>query len=181
MSEIPTVYTQWGSRLDTIGELIQSVDSFKGFMTGSAAIGGFSRDSDVDIAFSIVYNEGVQRALATKANELGFDIRASDYNRGYKLRRAGAVILNVIVLHPYDYCAWLFATNILAAQYPIINKHNRHRAFELAITLFKLANASTEYLTTSGAEIYYNTHHTESLMSEFTRFMTRQSNIDLPF
>ena len=154
-------------RLDLTGELIRSVDLFDGFITGSSIIGGFGTSSDIDIVFSIANSEGVYRALDEKRKELGFDIIESEYNKGHKLTKPGHVTLNVVTLHPYDYCAWLFATNTLAAQHPIHDKFTRHRAFELAVTLFKLANDGTDYPTIGGAENYYRSNHVIPLSSEF--------------
>lgn len=154
-------------RLDLTGELIRSVDPFDGFITGSSIIGGFDTSSDIDIVFSLVNSGGVYRALDEKRKELGFDMIESEYNKGHKLTKPGHVTLNVITLHPYDYCAWLFATNTLTAQHPIHDKFTRHRAFELAVTLFKLANVGTDYLTIGGAENYYRSHHVISLSGEF--------------
>lgn len=154
-------------RLDLTGELIRSVDLFDGFITGSSIIGGFGMSSDIDIVFSLVNSGGVYRVLDDKRKELGFDMIESEYNKGHKLTKPGHVTLNVITLHPYDYCAWLFATNTLVAQHPIHDKFIRHRAFELAVTLFKLANIGTDYLTIDGAEKYYRSNHVISLSSEF--------------
>ncbi len=154
-------------RLDLTGELIRSVDFCNGFITGSAVIGGFTESSDIDVVFSLDRSDDVRFALSEKLKEIGFQMTESYYNKGYKLEKPGAVTLNVITLHPYDYCAWLFATNTLVAQHPIHDKYTRHRAFELAVTLFKLANVGTDCLTVAGAKKYYRVNHALSLSSEF--------------
>lgn len=171
-----------GLRFDLTKELINSVSVCKGFMTGSAAIGGFNNDSDIDIVFPIQVATSVDAALRAKSQELGFVIVPSDYNGGYKLERLGNVTLNVIILHPYDYCAWLFATNTLKKQQTIHDKFTRHRAFELAVTLFKLANAGTGYVTAQGSEMYCDRNHEKSLMDEFNDFVKSQTpQEDIPF
>lgn len=151
-------------------------------MTGSAVIGGFRSDSDIDVAFPIYKAETVNKMLTIQSTKLGFRKDESFYNSGYKLVKNGSVMLNVISLHPFDYCAWLFATNILKKQCMIPDRLIRHRAFELAVTLFKLSNSNTDYVTINGADIYFLQHHPKTLMSEFDEFVKSQNNAtDLPF
>ena len=48
MCEVAPKISSGGLRFDLVGELLRSVNSFGGFMTGSAVIGGFRSDSDID-------------------------------------------------------------------------------------------------------------------------------------
>ena len=182
MSELLTNITKGGLHLDTVYELLKRVNDYGGFMTGSAIIGGFRNTSDIDIAFPVNSAEAVDNILQKNHKDLGFTMKYSDYNRGYKLEQLGSVTLNVVELHPYDYCAWLFATNFLKKQHVILDKCTRHRAFELAVTLFKLANSGSNYVTIEGAKIYYQDHHAYTLTNEFEEFAKQQiEQSDLPF
>lgn len=165
-----------GLRFDLTKQLVESVHDLSGFMTGSAVIGGFNNDSDIDVVFPIYTSTAVDVRLRRKSLELGFNVVSSDYNGGYKLARSGNVILNVIRLHPYDYCAWLFATNTLKKQLVIHDKFTRHRAFELAVTLFKLVNSGADYVSRSGAEIFYSKNHEKPLIDEFNDFVKSEVN-----
>lgn len=180
MFDVEDEISAGGLRFDLVGELLRSVNDGEGFMTGSAVIGGFTNGSDIDVVFP-VYGD-VDHKLMAKSSELGFCKIESVYNKGYKLVKNGSVELNIISLHPYDYCAWLFATNFLKEQRIIHDKFIRHRAFELAVTLFKLSNSSSNCLTMKGAQIYYKTNHTNELTTEFEIFVNRITHSsDLPF
>lgn len=170
------IVTSSGLLLNPVGELLNTVNDYEGFMTGSSIIGGFTLTSDIDVVFPIQVKNLAASRLQMKCRELAFRKEESDYNGGYKLMRDDSVILNVVALHPFDYCAWLFATNVLKEQHLPQDKCIRHRAFELAVTLFKIANANSDFVTAKGASKYYKTNHNYSLMSQFEDFVRQNMN-----
>lgn len=130
------------------------------FVTGSAAIGGFNiQESDIDIVVPIEYRDADIKAIKTRLQSAGYILVPSGYNDGFKILEQGLSIpVNVITLRPFEYCAWLFATNVLANQEIIRDRNARHRAFELACLLFKTTNTSGRYVTTDGASHYFFNH-----------------------
>lgn len=164
--------------------VIQELAEISGtFITGSAAIGGFKMpESDIDVVVPIQFDYGI-KMLTKKFNSQGFILQPSNYNNGVKVVRPGASIpVNIITLHPFDYCAWLFATNTLAELEYIRDRNARHRAFELAVLLFKTTNTSGLHATTTGADVYFETHKHERIIDVFDRLINRQvSDNELPF
>lgn len=136
------------------------------FVTGSAAIGGFNIIySDIDIVVPIEYRDVGIKSIKTRLQSAGYILAPSDYNDGFKILKQGQSIpVNVITLHPFEYCAWLFATNVLANQETIKDRNARHRAFELACILFKSTNTSGRYVTTDGASHYFFNHKPREIL-----------------
>lgn len=130
-----------------------------GFITGSYAIGGDTTASDIDVALSIdIFVDDTIRLLR---DEYNLDLTPSDYNNGIKLTTCVActtVPVNIVRLHPFEYCAWLFATNTMAELPPIIDRHMRHRAFEAFVFAYKLANPNSETLGVYGVHKYFDNH-----------------------
>ena len=136
------------------------------FVTGSAAVGGFIiNDSDINIVVPIEYRDVDIKAIKIRLQSAGYMLAPSDYNDGFKILKQGQSIpVNVITLHPFEYCAWLFATNVLANQETIKDRNARHRAFELACILFKSTNTSGRYVTTEGASQYFFNHKPREIL-----------------
>lgn len=143
------------------------------FMTGSAVIGGFDwRTSDIDV---IVPIERELSTLEMKAKDIyNFIKEPSNYNGGFKLIKRGASVpVNIIQLHPFDYCSWMFATNILAEQDTIRDKFARHRAFEIAVSLFKMSSTTGRHVTCDGAAHYYDFHKPAHLRAQYIALRDR--------
>lgn len=150
------------------------------FMTGSAIIGGFDwRTSDIDVIVPIQYELST---LEIKAKGIyNFIKEPSNYNGGFKLIKQGASVpVNIIQLHPFDYCGWLFATNILAEQDTIKDKFARHRAFEIAVSLFKMSSTTGRHVTCDGAATYYDTHSV-NLRTQYNELKSRYDINEIPF
>lgn len=127
------------------------------YITGSFAVGGERDTSDVDIVVPL--DRPVDPIIGDIAEILHFTKVPSDYNKGFKLLRQGlGVPINVLQLHPLDYCAWLFATNTMASQAPIQDKNLRHRSFEAFTLAFKMSNISGSEYTIDGAYNYFMAH-----------------------
>lgn len=142
---------------DNTRPLIQELNKISGtFITGSVAIGGFKPlQSDIDVVVPIQYGDTI-RHLQAKFALQGFALEPSNYNGGFKFIKPGhAIPVNTIILHPFDYCAWLFATKTLATLDFIREKNARHRAFELAVLLFKTVDTSGRHTTIDGSNMYY--------------------------
>lgn len=169
---------------DKTRPVIQELAEISGtFITGSAAIGGFKMpESDIDVVVPIQFDDSI-KFLTKKFNSQGFILQSSNYCNGFKVVIPGASIpVNIITLHPFDYCAWLFATNTLAELEYIRDRNARHRAFELAVLLFKTTNTSGLHTTITGADVYFETHKHERIIDAFDRLINRQMAGDqLPF
>lgn len=79
------------------------------FLTGSVRFGCATKDSDLDIAFPINLRDC---ALEWAGRHSG--IEASKYNLGVKVQ-VGAIIVNMVFLHPVDFVAWYAAAQMLEA------------------------------------------------------------------
>lgn len=133
------------------------------FITGSYAIGGETVESDIDVVIPIHRN--VNDMIARDVFKYGLKKEPSNYNNGVKIFRAGwCVPVNIVRLHPFEYCAWLFATNTMAELPPITDKVTRHRAFETFVLAYKLANPNSETLTVDDACLYYDAHKPSTTM-----------------
>lgn len=127
------------------------------YITGSFAVGGERDTSDIDIVVPLSYSLNI--TIDEIVNILHFTKVPSDYNKGFKLLRQGlGVPINVLQLHPLDYCAWLFATNTMASQAPIQDKNIRHRSFEAFTLAFKMSNISGSEYTIDSAYNYFMAH-----------------------
>lgn len=158
--------------------LIQELNEIPGtFITGSVAIGGFKPlESDIDVVIPIQHGDTIKQ-LQAKFALRGFVSEPSNYNGGFKLIRQGqTIVVNVIILHPFDYCAWLFATNTLAELDFIRDRNARHRAFELAVLLFKTVDTSGRHTTLEGADMYYTAQNPECIIDVFDRLVERNTN-----
>lgn len=133
------------------------------FITGSYAIGGETTESDIDVVIPICHD--ADAVIARNVFKYGLGKEPSCYNNGIKIFRAGwCVPVNIVQLHPFEYCAWLFATNTMAGLPPITDKTTRHRAFETFVLGYKLANPNSETLTIDGASLYYDAHKPSTTM-----------------
>ena len=167
---------------DTSMFIINKLNTVPGtFITGSAAIGGFDKDtSDVDVVVPINRDsilDNIWTVLAMQA----WTKESSGYSNGIKFRRHDAITINIVRLHPFDYCAWLFATNLMREQDTITDRNLRHRVFEAAILWFKLANNGGNYVTVDGAECYYLNHKPKSISEEYNALRSRIQDDVLPF
>lgn len=128
------------------------------FITGSYAIGGETIESDIDIVIPIDF-DNADDWIARNVFKYDLIREPSNYNNGVKLIRQGwCVPINIVRLHPFEYCAWLFATNTMAGMQPVTDKVIRHRAFEMFCLAYKLASGNSETLTVDGACSYYDSH-----------------------
>lgn len=126
------------------------------FITGTAAIGPYKPgESDIDIVILI----SDRRAIHDKFGK--YIIEESSYNNGFKFRYKGtAPIVNVVALHPLDFCAWLWTTMTMynaaerGSTWP--DKNDRHRKFELCVLTFKTVMAQSQHYALDGAESYYD-------------------------
>ncbi|WP_407448660.1 nucleotidyltransferase domain-containing protein [Fibrobacter sp.] len=133
------------------------------FITGSYAIGGETFGSDIDVVIPIHIDPG--DLIARDMFKYGLAKEPSNYNNGVKVfRRGWCVPINIVRLHPFEYCAWLFATNTMAGMPPIIDKVTRHRVFEMFCLAYKLASGNSETLTIDGACAYYDRHKPTATM-----------------
>lgn len=167
---------------DNTRPIIQELNKISGtFITGSVAIGGFKPlESDIDVVVLIQHDYTIKQ-LQAKFALLGFGTEPSNYNGGFKFIKPGHTIpVNVIILHPFDYCAWLFATNTLAKLDFIHDRNARHRAFELAVLLFKTVDTSGRHTTIDGSDMYYTAQNPERIIDVFERLVERNTN-ELPF
>lgn len=127
------------------------------YITGSLAVGGERDNSDIDIVVPLDFHVGT--VVDDIVNILKYSKVPSEYNKGLKLLRQGlGAPINILQLHPLDYCAWLFATNTMASQAPIQDKNLRHRSFEAFVLAFKMSNISGREYTIDGAYNYFEAH-----------------------
>ena len=130
---------------------------FGSFITGSYAIGGDTTESDIDVVLPI--DNPSDYLIDSLRIRYALNVEPSNYNNGVKLAAPGRLVpVNIIRLHPFDYCAWLFATNTMAGLPPVLDKTTRHRAFEALCLAYKLASPGSETLTTDGAYKYFESH-----------------------
>lgn len=153
VKQVPLLDLLKGSRL-AVDKLLRIPGSY---ITGSFAVGGERPASDVDIVVPLGFN--VDPLVDDIVKILHYSKVPSDYNKGFKLLRQGLGIpINILQLHPLDYCAWLFATNTMASQAPIQDKNLRHRSFEAFVLAFKMSNISGREYTIDGAYNYFEAH-----------------------
>ena len=133
------------------------LELYGSFITGSYAIGGESVESDIDVVIPIQNN--ADDLIARDVFKYGLKKEPSNYNNGVKLIRQGRCVpINIVRLHPFEYCAWLFATNTMAGMRPVTDKVIRHRVFEMFCLAYKLAAGNSETITIDGACSYYDSH-----------------------
>ena len=162
--------------------LVEAAAGIRGaFMTGSAAIGGFTpNESDVDIVIPIEEKDAI-RSIVETGKELGFVVQQSDYNNGIKLVKPIVTVVNFVCLHPLDYCGWLFATQTLKQlDGDRRDRNGRHRMFELAVLLFKCATVGTGYMTVDGARRYYDMVKPDGILERYD-YLIQYHSKDLPF
>lgn len=113
------------------------------YITGSVALGCATPTSDLDIVVPINFRERIVTALKLH----GYIIAESHYNSGVKFADDCGRIINVVPLHPLDWHAWLWATQILAVKdMTVLDRNNRHRMFEFAVLAYKtLIAKSSDY------------------------------------
>lgn len=133
------------------------VNQFGSFITGSYAIGGATIESDIDVVLPIDNpSDDLIDSLRIRYN---LQVNPSNYNNGVKLTAPGrSVPVNIVRLHPFEYCAWLFATNTMAGLPPVLDKTTRHRAFEALALGYKLASPNSETITVESAYKYFDSH-----------------------
>lgn len=130
---------------------------FGSFITGSYAIGGATDESDIDVVLPI--DNPSDDLIASLCIRYRLRRESSLYNNGVKFTAPGRLVpVNIVRLHPFEYCAWLFATNTMAGLPPVIDKTTRHRAFEALALAYKLASPYSETLTIVGAQKYFDRH-----------------------
>lgn len=158
-----------------VGDLLKVYGSF---ITGSYAIGGETSESDIDVVIPIQTN--VDDVVARNVFKYGMVKRRSSYNNGVKLIRQGwCVTINIVSLHPFDYCAWLFATNTMAGMQPVLDKVTRHRVFEMFCLAYKLANGNSETITADGARWYYDSHKPSVTMKTIIDISTTKEGVSV--
>lgn len=130
---------------------------FGSFITGSYAIGGNTIESDIDVVLPI--DNPSDYFIDSLRIRYNLRVEPSNYNNGVKLIARGRLVtINIVRLHPFEYCAWLFATNTMAGLPPVTDKTTRHRAFEALVLAYKLASPNSETLTLEGAHKYFDSH-----------------------
>lgn len=117
--------------------VMQGLRPFGSYITGSAIIGSFGFESDIDIVIPIDVCQAGDGWLREYARAVGVDISSSSYNNGLKLIIPGYQTINILRLHPLDYCAFMFATDTLRRAPIITSRNARHRAFEELCHTFK--------------------------------------------
>ena len=146
------------------------------FITGSYAIGCETLESDIDVVIPIQNN--ADDLIARDVFKYGLIRQPSNYNNGVKLIRQGwCVPINIVRLHPFEYCAWLFATNTMAGMQPVTDKVIRHRVFETFCLAYKLASGNSETLTVDGACSYYDSHKPSITMKHIIDITTTKEEI----
>ena len=82
----------------------------------------------------------------------------SVYNNGrkYKAHYLGLYV-NIIPLHPVDYCAWAWTTDTLRQSMVCRNQSReiRHRIFELGVLAFKTLKNTAAVCNSDGATMWY--------------------------
>lgn len=151
------------------------------FITGSAAVGGWKPlESDIDVVVPIEHIDVVNH-IRDRLAKSEICSEPSSYNNGFKFVKPGHTIpVNVVILHPFDYCAWLFATNTLMDSDTIHDRNARHRAFELAVLLFKTIHITGNHTTTDGASLYCTRNKRQSVIEGFEHVI-RENIYELPF
>lgn len=130
---------------------------FGSFITGSYAIGGDTIESDIDVVLPI--DNPSDYLIDSLRIRYNLRVEPSNYNNGVKMMAPGRLVpVNIVRLHPFEYCAWLFATNTMAELPPVLDKTTRHRAFEALGLAYKLASPNSETLTIEGAHKYFDSH-----------------------
>lgn len=146
------------------------------FVTGSTIIGGFTVGSDLDIVVPIDTISATDQWLNEFVLVKQGTMERSSYNNGVKLHFSNNISVNVLRLHPLDYCAFMFATDTLMRE-PIINNRNvRHRAFEELCHAFK-SFIGPHYVTLDKMHSYAHAHDDAPFMTkniDWENFYARQ-------
>ena len=116
---------------------INCLNPYGSYVTGSAIIGNFDIESDIDIVIPIDVCVANDNWLREYARSINASVELSSYNNGLKLIMPGYHTINILRLHPLDYCAFMFATDTLRRAPIITNRNARHRAFEELCHTFK--------------------------------------------
>lgn len=118
-------------------EVINNTCGNSAFVTGSRVIGGEQPMSDVNVVIMVDRASELRAAFGTKFGPA----KDSAYNNGIKYQVPSTIGLdvNIIPLHPVDFCAWAWTTNILSKSCVCRNlpREKRHRTFELGVLAFK--------------------------------------------
>ncbi len=185
---VSTVDTKVKTLIDKNQELFMTFEQFchgRCFITGTAAIGPYKPgSSDIDVVILINDRTNIHNIFSKYITE------ESSYNNGFKFRYKGfAPIVNVVALHPLDFCAWLWTTMTMynaadtGVQWP--DKNDRHRKFELCVLLFKTVIAQSSHYGIDGAMCYYDSVAAHGLGGlqrplDLQKFITLKQE-DLPF
>lgn len=120
------------------------------YVTGSVALACAQANSDLDIVVPIQYRGQIMDILRRH----GYLIEESLYNNGFKFSSDGPYsLINVIPLHPLDWHAWYWATQMLASKdLTGADRNDRHRLFEFAVLAYKtlLARPSDYHVNSAG-------------------------------
>lgn len=142
--------------------IIRDVCGNDAFVTGSRMIGGERPMSDVDI---VVMVKDIAE-LNTKLEEAIGPAMLSSYNNGLKFKAPGlGLYVNIIPLHPVDFCAWAWTTDILRASFVCrgASREDRHRKFELGVLAFKTLQNTASVCTIGGAMTWYFNEISDSI------------------
>lgn len=118
-------------------DAMQGLSSFGSYVTGSAIIGNFGIESDIDIVVPSDVCQASDEWLREYARTVNAFVQPSSYNNDLKLIIPGYQTINILRLHPLDYCAFMFATDTLMRAPIITSRNARHRAFEELCHTFK--------------------------------------------
>lgn len=143
-------------------DIIKDVCGNDAFITGSRMIGGEQPMSDVDI---VVMVKDVDQLKIQLIEAIG-QAMLSSYNNGLKFRAPElGLYVNIIPLHPVDFCAWAWTTDILRESLVCrgTSREDRHRKFELGVLAFKTLQNTASVCTINGALAWYFNEISDSI------------------
>jgi hypothetical protein len=117
-------------------------------------IGGELPMSDVDICVMI---KDISE-LDAKLKEAFGPAECSAYNNGRKYQTVNfGLYVNIIPLHPVDFCAWAWTTDTLSQSLVCrgMAREHRHRTFELGVLAFKTLQNTASICNIDGAMTWY--------------------------
>ena len=162
-------------------DIIKNVCGNDAFVTGSRMIGGELPMSDIDICVMIKDVD----TLDIRLKEAFGNPEYSAYNNGrkYKTPIIGLYV-NIIPLHPVDFCAWAWTTDTLRESLVCrsISREDRHRKFELGILAFKTLQNTASVCNIDGALIWYSDKISDSIkLHNFMDYYDSFIENDKPF
>ena len=107
------------------------------FLTGTAAFGGWTSESDVDVVLNINQKQRVLDLIQTSPS---FSVEESLYFNGAVITSARPdkpLEVNIIFLEKRDFCVWWHAGKMMRTLPIVWNKTKRHGAFEVLRGLVK--------------------------------------------